>query len=250
MLAFSVAQAAGRPLLNDRREPPGPRQKLADFGERWEDDAPMRRPDLSNPSLVPTLLGGLSLMMFAGLTFLACAGANRRELDKYWVSEPGTEGELQDPEALTDEKPAAADAGLSALPGVRHDLSLAPSAQRQARCSCLAVESGTASEGKFRWQNGAPTLSPNDTVVAISARGVECPGGPSDESARRVSISAVDRDGNDVVVEVEELPEGRPLASGAIVPQPGPGGALFVRSKNGRLPYARPSAGQRACKVR
>ena len=85
-------------------------------------------------------------------------------------------------------------------------------------------------------------------AIALSARGVDCPGGLQDEEKRRPSISAVDQEGNDVIIEVEELPEGRPLATGAVIPKPAAGGAIYVKGRGGAVPYARPGAGG-PCKV-
>jgi hypothetical protein len=61
----------------------------------------------------------------------------------------------------------------------------------------------------------------------------------------------VQQDGADVVLTLEELPPGRPLASGAVVPRPGPGGSVYVKPKGPKVPYGRPAAGAGArCKVK
>lgn len=135
------------------------------------------------------------------------------------------------------------------LLGVRPDLALSASAPKTARCACLSVEIGAPSDAKFQWQAGAPTTGPGALAIAVSSRGVECPGGEADDTKRRPSISAVDVDGNDVVVEIEELPDGPPLASGALIPEPGPGGSVYVRGRNKKVVYARSKESSR-CKVR
>ena len=209
----------------------------------------LRRP-FPKPPLVPTILGGGALALVVGLTFLACGGSKRREVDDVWSDERREETHpLRETEEL-NAQPAEADAGNpSAMLGVRHDLMIAPAAKHEAKCSCLAVEAGDPSDPSLQWQNGAPEVGANAMVVAVSAHGVACEGGASDESKRRPSISAVDHDGADVIIVIEELPEGRPIASGAIIPRPAAGGGLFVRPRKPKLPYAKPASGQRYCKV-
>ena len=138
--------------------------------------------------------------------------------------------------------------GPSSWVGVRHDLSLARAESRKERCSCLAVEVGEARDPRFQWAAGAPETGADTLAIALSARGVPCPGGAPDEESRRPSISAVDQEGSDIVIEVEELPAGRPLATGAVIPRPAPGGAIYVKGRSAKIPYARAVGGAR-CKV-
>ncbi|EYF06771.1 Hypothetical protein CAP_1468 [Chondromyces apiculatus DSM 436] len=176
--------------------------------------------------------------------------------DIYWTdsasgdSEPKKVRKIEevDQAALTAEPLTQSPEAPSALVGVRHDLMLAPSPSRTARCSCLAVEVGDVQDKRFQWVAGAPEAGNGVMAVALSARGVTCEGGNADEEKRRPSISAVDQEGNDIVVEVEELPEGRPLASGAVIPRPAGGGAIYVKARKSTLPYARATAAGR-CKV-
>jgi hypothetical protein len=225
---------------------------LAGADEAWKIRSEMRRPALMKPPLIPALLGALALTMIAGLTFLSCGGSKRGPNDEYWSNEQAQEAKpLRETEELTTTTAAPEpDASAEALLGVRHDLMIAPTVKREARCSCLAVAAGAASDPQFQWQSGAPDVGPGAMAIAVSARGVECPGGAPDESKRRASISAVDQLGADVAVEIEEVPEGRPIASGAIIPRPGPGGSLYVRGKNARVPYARSRPGEHGgCKI-
>jgi hypothetical protein len=127
--------------------------------------------------------------------------------------------------------------------GVRHDLRLAPAETRQARCTCLAVEVATASSAVFRWSDGQPPEGAG-LAVAISGQGVPCEG--HDGSVGRPSIAGVEQEGKDLVVEIEELPRGVPLASGVLLPEVPRGGHVFVRSRGKKLPYARPGR----CKLR
>jgi hypothetical protein len=185
------------------------------------------------------------------VSVLGCGGSQRQAEDMNWSSdEPEKSRPLRETEELQElQGPSAApdQAGGSTLVGVRHDLMIAPSAPHKERCSCLAVEMGSPQEPKFQWRDKVPAIGPDATAIAISAKGVPCPGGDADESKRRASISAVHREGNDVVVEVEEVPEGRPLASGAVIARPGPGGSVYVKGRSPKLPYAR-ATGSR-CKV-
>src|SRR3954454_2253555 len=121
----------------------------------------MRRPALVKPALVPTLIGGLAFVMVAGLTFLACSGSQNRPNDEYWSTEHAEETRpLRETEELNAAGPPSSDAGSEALLGVRHDVVIAPSVPRDARCSCLAVVVGDPRDPKFEWQNGAPEVGP------------------------------------------------------------------------------------------
>jgi hypothetical protein len=118
--------------------------------------------------------------------------------------------------------------------GVTHDLSLTPSSSRQAACRCLAVSYGSPDDPKFAWQAPAPQVGVDMVAIAIAADGVACssPG----YAPLRASISAVDRQGADIIVLVENVREGRPVMHGALAPRPGPGGAIVVRARKG-APY-------------
>jgi len=197
-----------------------------------------------------------ALTALAALAGAGCGGDQKMAAEANWSPEPpeserslretdALDGEEAGPQALNT-KPAAA----RALVGVRPDLGLA-SGTGGATCACLAVVVGSPSDPVFQWQAGAPKTGADALAIAVSARGVACPGGDPDDTRRRPSISAVDVEGNDVVIEIEELPDGAPLASGALIPLPGPGGSVFVRGRDKSVVYARPSSGGGArCKVR
>lgn len=182
-----------------------------------------------------------------------CGGSQRKAEDMDWSSEqPEAVRPLRETEELSPPPgaaPAAADAKApETWVGVRHDLMMAPSAPHKETCSCLAVAVGDPGDPSFQWRDRVPEVGGDAMVIAVSARGVSCPGGEADESKRRASIAGVHAEGNDVVVEIEELPEGRPIASGAVIAKPGPGGSVFVRGRSAKVPYARPTGGR--CKVR
>lgn len=188
----------------------------------------------------------------------ACGGSQQTASDLNWTPEENEEDKrhsfreteaLEANDAPPNVGPIDQGAAPRALVGVRPDLSLSASAPGAARCSCLMVDIGAPSDPKFQWQGGAPNAGPGALAIAVSSRGIDCPGGDPDETKRRPSISAVDVEGNDVVVEIEELPDGPPLAAGALLPQPGPFGSVYIRPRSKGLPYARPEAGAR-CKVR
>jgi len=124
--------------------------------------------------------------------------------------------------------------------GVVHDLALSADAARTPACRCLAVAYGSPTDAKFAWHGGAPQLEPGTMAVAIAADGVACnaPG----FAPRRASIAGVEVSGDDVVVVVENVREGRPVVRGALVVPPGGKGSLVIRARRG-APYGTPAAG-------
>jgi hypothetical protein len=182
---------------------------------------------------------------------LNACGGSQRGADEQW-GEPDVEEKghrVRDTEVLNPIPIEKVVDHRSAFVGVRHDLMLASGAGKAERCSCLAVEVGMPGDALFFWQGDQPRIGGDATVVAIGAQGVACPGGNPIEERRRPSISAIDLENADVVIEVEDLPDGRPLASGAIVPRPGAGGGIFIRPRNQHVIYGRGSSGGR-CRVR
>jgi hypothetical protein len=189
----------------------------------------------------------LLVPLVLGFATVAC-GASPRAADADWSPEPekkdrGRVTESLGPTQQFDEtKPTA-------ILGVRHDLMLS-NGPHDVRCSCLSVEVGRPDDARFFfWAGGAPDVGADALVLALGARGIACPGGDPDDRRRRPSISAVDQDGDDIVVEVEDLPEGRPLASGAIIPRPGSRGAIYVRPRRGNAVYGN-GTGAGRCRVR
>lgn len=137
---------------------------------------------------------------------------------------------------------------------VRHDLMMAKEAPHNANCSCLSmVVADTPNDSRLMWIDAPPKLEADVAVVAMSTKGIACPGLPAD-STDRPSISGVERDGPDVVIVVENLAAGKPIASGAVIPKPGPGGSVYVKPKGPKVPYGRPLPGAATnaakCKVR
>jgi hypothetical protein len=201
------------------------------------------------------LKGSRALIAAAAASLMAACGGNRHTTaDSFWGDNPDEAGKvrpLRQTEELGDSaapQPITPSESMTAWVGVRHDLMLAPAPKRQERCSCLAVEVGDPKDPRFQWAAGAPEIGSDAMAIALTARGVPCPGGNPDEEQRRPSISAVDQEGNDIIVEVEELRDGRPLASGAVIPRPAQGGSIYVKGQSSALPYARPAGGAR-CKV-
>lgn len=189
-----------------------------------------------------------------GLSLVGCGG------DQTWTMDPGWQGDDPNKQQTSRADPYDSDtqtlapAAASVVPdaqtwfGVRHDVSMKPGTPRQAACGCVAIESGMPGKQAFLWDGEVPSIGPDAIVVAVSVRGVDCPTEP-DESKRRASISGVQRDGDDVVIEIEELPEGRPLALGAIIPKPGPNGALYLSPRNKKVRYL-PQGADKRCKVK
>ncbi|MFO0555793.1 MAG: hypothetical protein U0271_45875 [Polyangiaceae bacterium] len=188
------------------------------------------------------------LLAGAVLALAGCGGAQEKPDNTAWETRTGFR-------QLGAEEPADAGAsrrlGFSGFDwlGVRHDLIINPDHKQSASCSCLAVRVGSADDPEFVWRGGRPDLNPANMVLAISAFGVDCPDGAANPADRRPSIRAVDRAGKDIVVEIEELPPGRPIATGAVMKPLEPGGHIYIRPRSKALPYARPS-GKELCRVK
>jgi hypothetical protein len=204
-----------------------------------------------HPWTIVSMRALLLTLLWAAVGLAACAGT-QREADKTWTQDPPDEGShrFRDTEVLNptplDKTPVTTRAGFV---GVRHDLMLAEKTEHHERCSCLDVEAGPPGDPHFFWQGDRPEIGAGEMVVAIGAQGVTCPGGDANDARRRPSISAVDLENDNVIIEVEDLPHGRPLASGAVVPRPGPTGGLYIRPRYGQSLYGR-GPGGRLCRVR
>lgn len=193
----------------------------------------------------------LRLTVLLAITALVPAcGSSDRGGDNAWSTESQEKYRpLRQTEALNGPTRAEQSAAQTAFLGVRHDLMLTAAAH-PAKCNCLAVEVGPSTSPSFFWTGGNPPDIGSDAwAIAVSANGVDCLGGDPNGAKRRPSISAVDTENDDVLVEIEDLPEGRPLASGAIIPRPGPKGSVYVRPQNARVIYAKGAFAGR-CKVR
>ncbi len=189
-------------------------------------------------------------LLFALSALAPACGSSERGGDNAWSTESQEKYRpLRQTEALNGPTRAEQAATQAAFVGVRHDLMLTGAAH-PVRCNCLAVEVGPATHAGFFWTGGNPPAIGGDALaIAVSADGVDCLGGDPNAQKRRPSISAVDMENDDVLVEIEDLPEGRPLASGAIIPKPGPKGSVYVRPQNARVIYAKGAFAGR-CKVR
>jgi hypothetical protein len=131
-------------------------------------------------------------------------------------------------------------AGEYALLGARHDLSYA--GPKSASCACLAVAlRDQARDAAFLWALEEPRLEPsNQWIIALSSNEVPCDSPPS--GTLGASYQGYVTEGNDVVVYVEALGEGRPMTNGAIIPRPKPTGSVFVEPTNGV--YGKPLEGK------
>ncbi|MBN2194285.1 MAG: hypothetical protein JW751_15820 [Polyangiaceae bacterium] len=157
-----------------------------------------------------------------------------------------------------DEDPVDDDSGLSggdvdptgtefSLVGARPDLGLAAESPAPS-CECLAVSVGNANDPEFFWQGSPPRLAPGQLVIAVSSIGVPCPAAAADSLG--ASYWGHRREGENVVVVVEQARDGRPMTAGAIIPQPGPGGAVYVAPVSARIPYGRSLVkGEKYCRV-
>ncbi len=133
-----------------------------------------------------------------------------------------------------------------ALLGARHDLSyVGPTTPT---CQCLAVTlSESAAHPAFQWEIGPPQLNPStQQVIAFTSNGVSCDAPPS--GTLGASYQGYVVEGNDVVVMVEALGEGRPMTSGAIIPRPQGNGSVLVEPA-GAI-YGKPLEGKaKRCKI-
>jgi hypothetical protein len=138
------------------------------------------------------------------------------------------------------------DAGEYALLGARHDLSY--TGPQQANCKCLAVALyDQPSVAALEWELGAPHLDPMmQWIVALSSNQVACDAAPA--GTLGASYQGYVIEGNDVVVYVEALGDGRPMTSGAIIPRPLAGGSVWVEAAGSV--YGKPLDGKgKRCKL-
>lgn len=192
--------------------------------------------------------GGVAVLV----ALVGCGGADKPSDMGHWEAKEGSNfvgNEDVAPERLDEQdlKGKVTPIGFN-WSGVRHDLAINPNRPRTPTCSCLTVEVGQPNESKFSWRGTRPEVNSTNLAVAISALGIDCPGGAANAGDRRPSISGVSREGGNVVIDIEEISSDRPMATGAIIEPPEANGKIFVRPRNKKIPYARPN-GKNLCRV-
>jgi hypothetical protein len=133
-----------------------------------------------------------------------------------------------------------------ALLGARHDLNYAGPAEPICRCLAVSLQD-RPTHASFQWQLATPRLEPTTQwVIAFTSNDVQCQDAP--EGTLGASYQGYEVDGDDVVVHVEALGEGRPMTSGAVIPKPHPGGSVFVESAG--AVYGKPLNGRgKRCQI-
>ena len=141
---------------------------------------------------------------------------------------------------------AAAPEGEYALLGARHDLGYAGPGAAVCRCLAVRVEE-RPDASSLHWDMAPPNIDKKrQWVVALSSKGVSCEGAPA--GTLGASYQGYETDGDDVIVFVEALGEGRPMTNGAIIPRPPPDGGVYIEA-SGSI-YGKPLSGdQKRCKV-
>jgi len=172
------------------------------------------------------------LVPLAALTVLSCKASVKADVNTSANVESEAEEDPFESAAMAEPAPPPVVKHTEFF-GVARRLTLAP-AKRAPTCQCVAVMVGTGDEPAFQWHGEKPDVGLDAMVIAISSEGIEC-----EHRGRGPSIAAIDRQGNDVVVVLEEFQNTRPMAMGAIIPNPGPDGTVYVRAR-GRTPYGRP----------
>jgi len=173
------------------------------------------------------------LLPLAALAVLSCKASVKADINTSASAETSDESEPIEAAAEGQLPPPVVQTEYF---GIARRLTLAP-AQRQPSCKCVAAVVGSANDPNFDWHGEKPDVGVDAVVIAVSDEGIEC-----EHPGRGPSISAVDRVGNDVVVTLEEFKDTRPIALGAIIPNPGPEGAVYLRAR-GSTPYGRPLEG-------
>lgn len=191
-------------------------------------------------------LGGLLI----GISFSACQASVQAEAN---VNAGNKEQRVEDFDRPLEAppvqvQPSSDDFTLEeyALLGARHDLSY--QGPTTAACQCLAVTlQDRAHHESLHWDLETPRLEPTTQwVIALSSDDVACASNP--KGTLGASYQGYGVEGNDVVVYVEALGEGRPMTRGAVIPRPQPGGSVFIEAA-GAI-YGKPLAGKgKRCKI-
>ncbi len=190
-------------------------------------------------------------LLGTSLVVAGCGGSNGKPDNTAWETRKGFHslGTDQSGEIDMSGSRSLGHSSLAGWVGVRHDLGLNPERKPDSSCACLGVSVGSPDDGSFVWRGPRPEVNPSYVALAITAVVPECPGGPANPADRRASISAIDRRGKDVFVEVEDLPVDRPIASGAIIHPLEPGGHVYVRPRNKNVVYGKVT-GKELCRVK
>jgi hypothetical protein len=131
------------------------------------------------------------------------------------------------------------------LLGARHDLSYGGPTTAVCKCLAIRVEDRPESES-LHWDAAPPLIDrKNQWIVALSSKGVPCDGAPADTLG--ASYQGYETDGDDVVIYVEALGEGRPMTTGAIIPRPPRDGGVYVEAAGSV--YGKPLNADKRCKV-
>ena len=198
----------------------------------------------------PLRFFGSALGVTLAVVGLGCGGQSKFMADEEWTRDQAPDGGVwRDEERLSGPAAGTSEMAAHELNGVRLDLTLAPKAQPNAHCSCLDVLIGQAGDAGFQWGPEVPTLSAEQMTIAMRTEGAQCPAGTPAAPIRRPSIRGVDRVGSDVIVVIEELPVGRPLALGVVTTMPGPGGSVYLRPSDRKLPYGVAPGARELCKI-
>ena len=171
-------------------------------------------------------------LLFGGLGLCACKASVQAEgklaTDKEGQPVRDFDRPLEAPPVKTEPVSDGFSVEEYALLGARHDLNY--TGPKQETCKCLAVSlQDRATHPTFQWELTTPRLEPTTQwIIALSSNEVPCDEPPA--GTLGASYNGYSVDGNDVVVYVEALGEGRPMTSGAIIPRPLGDGSVFVES--------------------
>lgn len=155
----------------------------------------------------------------------------------------------EEPEPPPSVVTTARDAVMTSRIGVTHKLALTPEASQQARCRCLAAAVGPANDPAFVWRGEPPAVGDDAFVVGVSSEGTPC---DWPKRGRGPSIMAVEEEGGNVVITLEESRPGIPAARGAVVRRPSSAEPWVIFRTESRLPYDTPlpGSGEPVCRVR